>query len=49
MSKESTKAAFQKAYSDHVLLNLSDEDIRIMNTYYKLDEQAEAEDEKTDS
>jgi len=37
MSKESTKAAFQKAFSEHILLNLSEEDERIMNTYYKLE------------
>ena len=38
MSKESTKAAFQKAFSEHILLNLSEEDERIMNTYYQLGE-----------
>ncbi len=49
MSKESTKAAFQKAFSDHGLITLAEEDIRIMNTYYKLDEQTETEDQKTES
>ena len=37
MSKESTKALFQKAFSDHGLITLSEEDIRIMNTYYTID------------
>ena len=38
MSKESTKAAFQKALSDHMLLNLSEEEERSIREWYKFDE-----------
>ncbi|MCL0044267.1 hypothetical protein M1N24_01900 [Dehalococcoidia bacterium] len=38
MSKESTKASFQKAFSDHILLNLSEEEERSITEWYKLDE-----------
>ena len=38
MSKESTKAAFRKAFSDHMLLNLSEEEERSIREWYKLDE-----------
>ena len=38
MSKESTKAAFQKALSGHILLNLSEEEERSIREWYKLDE-----------
>ena len=38
MSKESTKALFQKAFSDHILLNLSEEEERSIREWYKLDE-----------
>ena len=34
MSKESTKAAFQKAFSDHTLLNLSEEEERSLREWY---------------
>jgi len=43
MSRESTKAAFQKALSDHVLLNLSDEEERSIRKWYKLDEPTASE------
>ena len=35
MSKESTKAAFQKAFSDHMLLNLDPEELASITTYRK--------------
>ena len=35
MSKESTKAAFQKAFSTHMLLNLSPEEEASITTYRK--------------
>ena len=35
MSKESTKAAFQKAFSTHMLLNLSPEEKDSLITYRK--------------
>ena len=38
MSKESTKALFQKALSGHILLNLSEEEERSIREWYKLDE-----------
>ena len=38
MSKESTKALFQKALSGHILLNLSEEEERSIMEWYKLDE-----------
>ena len=38
MSKESTKAAFQKAFSTHMLLNLSPEEEASITTYRKSDE-----------
>ena len=37
MSKESTRAAFQKAYSNHTLLNLSQEEEDAVWEYYGLD------------
>ena len=38
MSKESTKAAFQKAFSTHMLLNLSPEEEASIRQSYGLDE-----------
>ena len=38
MSKESTKAAFQKAFSTHMLLNLSPEEEDSLTAYEKSDE-----------
>ena len=38
MSKESTKAAFQKAFSTHMLLNLSEEEKADIREYYGLEE-----------
>ena len=38
MSKESTKAAFQKAFSTHMLLNLSPEEKDSLTTYRKAEE-----------
>ena len=38
MSKESTKAAFQKAFSTHMLLNLSPEEEDSLTAYEKCDE-----------
>ena len=38
MSKESTKAAFQKAFSTHMLLNLSPEEEASLTAYRKSDE-----------
>jgi hypothetical protein len=35
MSKESTKAAFQKAFSTHMLLNLDEEERDSLRTYRK--------------
>ena len=43
MSKESTKAAFQKAFSDHTLLNLSEEEERSLREWYGLDEPTPSE------
>ena len=37
MTKESTKAAFRKAYSNHTLLNLSPEEEASLAEYYGLD------------
>ena len=37
MSKESTKAAFQKAFSTHMLLNLSPEEEASIREYYGLE------------
>ena len=38
MTKESTKKAFQKALSDHMLLNLSPEEEAAIREYYGLEE-----------
>jgi hypothetical protein len=43
MSKESTKAAFQKAFSDHMLLNLSPEQEDSLTAYVKSDERIRME------
>ena len=43
MSKESTKAAFQKAFSDHMLLNLSPEEEDSLRTYGKSEERIRME------
>jgi hypothetical protein len=38
MTKESTKKAFQKALSDHMLLNLSPEEEAEIREYFGLEE-----------
>ena len=43
MSKESTKAAFQKAFSTHMLLNLSPEEEASIATYRKSEERIRME------
>jgi len=43
MSKESTRAAFQKAYSNHTLLNLSQEEEDAVWEYYGLDKPTSSE------
>jgi hypothetical protein len=43
MSKESTKKAFQKAISDHMLLNLSPEQEDSLTAYVKSDERIRKE------
>ena len=43
MSKESTKAAFQKAFSTHMLLNLSPEEEASITTYGKSEERIRME------
>ena len=43
MSKESTKAAFQKAFSDHMLLNLDPEERDSLRTYGKSEERIRME------
>ena len=43
MSKESTKAAFQKAFSTHMLLNLSPEEEASITTYRKSEERIRME------
>ena len=43
MSKESTKAAFQKAFSTNMLLNLSPEEEASLATYRKSDERIRME------
>ena len=43
MSKESTKAAFQKAFSTHMLLNLSPEEEEAITTYRKSEERIRME------
>ena len=43
MSKESTKAAFQKAFSTHMLLNLSPEEEASLATYRKSEERISME------
>ena len=48
MSEESTKAAFRKAFSDHALLNLSEEDMDQVNRAYKLGKYADHKLEKPD-
>ena len=43
MSQESTKAAFQKAFSTHMLLNLSPEEEASLATYGKSEERIRME------
>ena len=43
MSKESTKAAFQKAFSTHMLLNLDPEERDSLRTYRKSEERIRME------
>ena len=43
MTKESTKAAFQKAFSTHMLLNLSPEEEASITTYRKSEERIRME------
>ena len=43
MSKESTKAAFQRAFSTHMLLNLSPEEEASITTYRKSEERIRME------
>lgn len=43
MSKESTRAAFQKAYSNHTLLNLSQEEEDAVWEYYGLEKPTNSE------
>ena len=43
MSKESTKAAFQKAFSTHMLLNLSPEEEASITSYGKSEERIRME------
>ena len=43
MSKESTKAAFQKAFSTHMLLNLTPEEEASITTYRKSEERIHME------
>ena len=43
MSKESTKKAFQKAISDHMLLNLDPEEWDSLRTYGKSEERIRKE------
>ena len=46
MTKESTKKAFTKAFSDHMLLNLSPEEEASLREYYGLDKSTPMEQEK---
>ena len=43
MSKESTKAAFRKAFSGHALLNLSPEELEEITSYGKSEERIRME------
>ena len=43
MTKESTKAAFQKAFSTHMLLNLTPEEEASITTYGKSEERIRME------
>ena len=43
MSKESTKAAFQRAFSTHMLLNLSPEEEASITSYRKSEERIRME------
>ena len=43
MTKKSTKAAFQKAFSDHMLLNLSPEEEAELRVYRKSEERVRKE------
>ena len=45
MSKESTKAAFRKAVSDHMLLNLSPEEEAELTSYGKSEERIHLEEQ----
>ena len=49
MSKESTKAAFQKAFSDHMLLNLSPEEEAELTVYRKPEERLRKAEEAAES
>ena len=46
MTKESTKKAFTKAFSDHILLNLSEEEEASIREYFGLDKPTPTEQEK---
>ena len=46
MTKESTKKAFKKAFSDHMLLNLDPEEEEAVRTYRKSEERIRLEQEK---
>ena len=45
MSKESTKAAFRKAFSAHALLNLSPEELEEITSYGKSEERIRLEEQ----
>ena len=45
MSKESTKAAFRKAFSTHALLNLSPEELDSITSYGKSEERIRLEEQ----
>tara|TARA_Y100000590_G_scaffold470515_1_gene665903 strand:+ start:2301 stop:2501 length:201 start_codon:yes stop_codon:yes gene_type:complete len=45
MSKESTKAAFRKAFSAHALLNLSPEELDSIRSYGKSEERIRLEEQ----
>jgi hypothetical protein len=45
MSKESTKAAFRKAFSAHALLNLSPEELEEITSYRKSEERIRLEEQ----
>ena len=49
MTKKSTKAAFQKAFSDHMLLNLSPEEEAELTVYRKPEERLRKAEEAAES